>query len=203
MTNMKFIAILVLVITSCKSRGDKPQATVTRANPADSNRIPQSRPSNQIDALKYKPLKFGFYKTSSGDIFELKRFNDEDSAGSYQVTELDSTLVVGEYSNRKPIKNYLDIDSYTEDSNSNFSKDKSFVYYVRAQSDGDVRFVVEAADPKTFRGIKDGWGKDKNHVFYNAEVVPSADVKSFQVYTHSSDSARDKNHIYYCGEMIK
>jgi len=201
MTMLKFIPALFLLLVSCNSN-NKTEKNIS--TPKDSIGSLQDRTINKIDTTFYVPIRNGFYKTSKGNIYELKTSKGDDSLGLYTLYYLDSTIIVhGEYSNRKPLKEFIDISSYTEDTISDFSKDKNYVYYTRAQSDGHVRFIVEKANPKTFVGIKGHWGKDDRHIFYEAEIVKNADVKSFQVYKNSDDTARDKNHIYSSGEVIK
>jgi hypothetical protein len=203
MTLQRLFTILLFFIISCKDKDRKNQVIATNQTLLDTTKLLQQRPSNKIDTSIYKPLKFGFYKTSKGDIFELKKSVEEDSLGFYDTFWLDSTLIDGEYSNRKLLKDYFDIESYSNDTISNFSKDKNHVYYVQAQSGGHIRFIVDKADAKAFIGLKDRWGKDSRYVFYQTEIVKNADLNSFEVYKNSNDTAKDKKHIFCRGEKIR
>ena len=200
MNTLKFISILSLFGVSC-NHTDKTKENIFIPN--DSTQNFQVRIIKNIDTTFYIPIKDGFYKTSKGDIYELKQSAGEDSLGWYELYFLDSTIAYGDYSNKKPLKDFLDINSYSKDSISNFSKDKNNVYYIMAQSDKHVRFIIEKADPKTFVGLKDRWGKDSRHIFYETEIVKRADPKTFQVDKNSNDTAIDKSHIYYRGGIIK
>jgi hypothetical protein len=192
---------------------------------------------NHADTIANKSIGKGFYKNSKGDIFEIKRTGygqdgkDESLWVAYMF--LDDEIKDSAWDNPGQLKEYIDIDTYTTDSLSSYSMDKGHVYWERATSDGPIRFVVAEADPKTFKGIEDRWGKDAKHIFYGGSIVKnadpktficirgtwgkdakfvfyedkmvkSADPKTFYVYEgHYYDTARDKKYIYVNGERIK
>jgi hypothetical protein len=187
---------------------------------------------NNIDTLRYKRVNDEFYKTDSGEIYELTLWRYDEDNVWYTVSGLNSLMFWGEYPNQKPLKYIIDLDTYKKDTIPPFSRDKNHVYYVRYQADGTYRFIVEHADPKTFVsiGYRWGidkhhvfteidlvpkadpktflqlgydWGKDKKHVFWGTDIVPNADPKTFQVDKESDYLAKDKNHSYRDGQIQK
>ncbi|MBK9458325.1 MAG: hypothetical protein IPN94_02525 [Sphingobacteriales bacterium] len=65
-----------------------------------------------IDTLHYKRVNDEFYKTDSGDIYELtSSIYDKDNVW-YSVSRLDSLMFWGEYPNQKPLKYIIDLDTY-------------------------------------------------------------------------------------------
>jgi hypothetical protein len=156
-----------------------------------------------FDTTQYKIHKSGFYLSKKNDIFQLNTLTYEDST-DYWTTHywLDSLMFYGEYPNKKPLREIIDLTTFTTDTLSNFEKDKHYVYFVRATSDGVCRYIVPNADTKSFQGIIDRWGKDNTYIFYETKIVKKADLKSFHVLT-DVDSAQDKKYIYYRGERIR
>jgi hypothetical protein len=195
-----FIQLLFIGFASCYSNKQE-KKQISTANDSIGN--VRERIINKIDTTIYVPVGNGFYKHANGDIFELKKDKGDDSLGWYIRYYLDSTLVDEDYSSPKALKEFIDLTTYAEDTNSYFSKDRNHVYFVRPQSGGHVRFIVQKADPKTFIGLKERWGKDNKHIFYGEGIVEDADVHSFSVYKNSDDTAKDKRHIYVEGEIIK
>ncbi|WP_421796139.1 DKNYY domain-containing protein [Haliscomenobacter sp.] len=62
------------------------------------------------------------------------------------------------------------------------------------------RQVIGQADPKSFKSIKDEYGKDKNHVFYYGKIIPQADPASFK---HLAGAySKDKNYGFTRDEII-
>ncbi|MBX2921125.1 MAG: DKNYY domain-containing protein [Chitinophagaceae bacterium] len=104
--------------------------------------------------------------------------------------------------NKKTLKEIIDLETFVADTMSRFERDKNHVYYTSATSDGVYRFIVDKADPSTFKSITDRYGKDKFNVFYETEIVKNADLKTFQV-LNNQDSTKDRNHIYYHGEKVE
>ena len=78
-------------------------------------------------------------------------------------------------------------------------------YYLRADKTN--------ADPATFSVISHGYGKDKNGVYYFAQKIVNADIRSFTLLRDSSYPsseglasnwyAKDKNNVYYRSDVIK
>lgn len=156
-----------------------------------------------FDTTQYQQHESGFYISKSSDIFQLNRIVYDDSTGRW-ITHywLDSLMFYGEYPNRRPLKEIIDLATFISDTISNFESDKNHVYFARATSDGVYRYIVENADPKTFIAIAGRWGKDKANIFYGTDIVKDADAESFRV-LDGRDSARDRRHIYYLGERVK
>lgn len=77
--------------------------------------------------------------------------------------------------------------------NSFYSKDKNAVYY----SCGEI---LEGADPETFVHLGDGYGKDKNQIWYANKTIERADVASFVLLDNFY--AKDKNRVYYEGNPL-
>lgn len=157
----------------------------------------------EFDTTKYIRHKSGFYLSKAQDIFQLNSLAYDDSTGFWSRHYwLDSLMFYGEYPNKKPLKNIIDLETFTSDTLSRFEKDKRYVYYARATSDGVYRFIVDKADPNTFKSIGEKYGKDKSNIYYKSEIVKYADLKTFQV-LNNQDSAKDKRHVYYLGEKVK
>ncbi|MBL0337253.1 MAG: DKNYY domain-containing protein [Chitinophagaceae bacterium] len=157
----------------------------------------------EFDTTKYTRHKSGFYMSGAGDIFQLNRVAYDDSTGFWSDHYwLDSLMFYGEYPNQRPLKGIIDLESFVSDTVSRFEKDKKYVYYARATSDGVYRFIVDKADPKTFQSLGDRYGKDKSAVFYESKIVKDADLKTFKV-LYDQDSAKDKRHKYYLGDIVE
>ncbi len=158
---------------------------------------------NKIDTLQYRPVGHGFYINANGDLFESKRTakfpDDKDDSLWLSILYLDSTIVVDDYERPESLKKYIDLNSYSDDSFSVYSKDKKHVYYYRGTSDGGVRFLIKKADPRTFQELKGNWGKDASYVFYEGTIVEDADPSGFYVYENSHDTASDGKSIFVNG----
>ncbi len=89
--------------------------------------------------------------------------------------------------------NYLfDIDllSFEEFKNSDFAKDKNYVYF---------KGKTTKYDPKTFHVFSRDFISDKNGVYYKDALIKEADVASFnQFYYYGFD----KNNFYFNGKII-
>ena len=156
-----------------------------------------------FDTTKYKIDKSGFYISQNKDIFQLNRLTYDDTNGIWTTHFwLDSLLFYPNYPYKKPLKLFIDLNTFTTDSLAYFEKDKNYVYFYNPSSDGVMRFVVKKADPKTFIGINDRWGKDVKHIFYQTEIVKDADIRTFNVMT-DIDSATDRYYYYYKGKRLK
>jgi len=91
--------------------------------------------------------------------------------------------------------------------NDSYFKDKNGVYYFDDHYYLTEPELVEGADSETFSWFKvpdamewlkfGGYGKDKNHIFYNGELVESSDSSSFTFL--GGKYAKDKNQMYYLG----
>lgn len=82
----------------------------------------------------------------------------------------------------------LDIFSYEKFNNSNYAKDKNFVYFETNK--------VDQADPNSFTLITGSryYAKDKNFVYWEGKTINGADTNSFELIHNSA--AKDKNFVY-------
>ena len=203
MKNMKVISItvllfvfLTLIMTSFKN--DKQNISIINEITKDTIKV-----KYHFDQTKYKLDKSGFYISENQDVFQLNTLTYDDTNGIWTTHYwLDSLLFYPNYPLKKPLKQFIDLNTFTSDTIANFEKDKNYVYFYRTSSDGVMRFVVKKADPKTFIGIKERWGKDNKNIYYETRIVKKADIETFKILT-DSDSAKDKNYYYYQGERIK
>jgi len=75
--------------------------------------------------------------------------------------------------------------------------------------------AISGADAATFQHIEDFWYKDKNNAYYNAIIIPEADMSTFGPVTQyyfdgsevtgtatSSDYAKDSKHVYHCNTIV-
>lgn len=222
----QIILYFIFSILSCTQKKDR---ILNKEYHSDAVKI---HDIDNMDTLRYKRVNDEFYKTDSGDIYELTSSTHAEDNVFYSVSHLDSLMFWGEYPNQKPLKYIIDLDTYKKDTIPPFSRDKNHVYYVRYQADGTYRFIVEHADPKTFVSIGYrwgidkhhvfteidlvpkadpktfvqlgyNWGKDKKHAFWGSDIVPNADPKTFQVDKESDYLAKDKNHSYRDGQIQK
>jgi len=155
------------------------------------------------DTSLYHMHSSGFYLSKSGDVFQKNMLAWDDENGVWARHHWLDSLMDGSDPNTKTLKEVIDLNTYNSDGMSFFATDKNHVYFVWTISDGTFRFIVEKADPKTFAGIKERWGKDRKRVFYGTDIVRQADVNSFRVFDENPDSASDKNHIYLFGNIVK
>ena len=80
----------------------------------------------------------------------------------------------------------------------------------RCATDGILLFrdgkVVEGVDMKTLHLFRScGYSVDKNHAYYNGEVIKEVDAATFNLYYDSHDKycyAHDKKSLYYKGEVV-
>ena len=93
--------------------------------------------------------------------------------------------------------------------------DLSFIYIRDANSificstgmlmDGSECSPVKGADPESFRPLPGYFAKDDQHVFYNFEIIPNADPKTFKILTWSNydnDYSKDAQHVFYRTQLI-
>jgi hypothetical protein len=80
----------------------------------------------------------------------------------------------------------------------------------RCATDGTSLFkdgkLVGGVDMKTLHLFRScGYSVDKNHAYYNGEIIKEADADTFDLYYDSRDKycyAHDKKALYYKGEMV-
>ena len=96
----------------------------------------------------------------------------------------DSTFSIytGDTTFKKPLSTIVDINSFVWLDSTEYSKDKSKVYYFHGNSDGGNRVIADKADPLTFKRLCEyRWGIDKNYVFYKGDIVQGVNLKYLQV----------------------
>ena len=147
----------------------------------------------------YRLLKNPFYEDSVGNLYE-KKYMALDNINSKQRHFYDSTLFYPHYPEQVALKHFIDIESFEQFEDFTFSRDKKHVYFARVTSSGAFRFIVEGANPATFSPIKYYWGMDDQHVYFETEIVPGADLATFKVSATNTDSAYDAKAYYYRGE---
>lgn len=82
-----------------------------------------------FDTTQYKLHRSGFYISKTSNIFQLNRVTYDDTSGIWTTYYwLDSLMFYGEYPNKKPLRDIIDLDTFTSDSLSNYEKDKNHVY---------------------------------------------------------------------------
>lgn len=189
------ILLLLVEYTGCR------EPSTTLAAPTKKSTVPVGV-IYEFDSTQYVRHRSGFYISKAKDIFQINRVAYDDSAGNWSEHYwLDSLIFYGKYPNKKPLKSIIDLETFVADRVSRFDKDKRHVYYTRASSDGVYRFIVDKADPATFKSIGEKYGIDKARVYFESQVVKHADLATFRV-LNIQDSARDIKHVYYLGEKV-
>jgi hypothetical protein len=147
---VKHFYILLLIVVACtEKQGRKKEYAKDSESPENS--LKDTIYFN-ADTIKNRPVGKGFYQNDAGDIFELKRSGfGEDYAGAWSAfIFLDDELKDSSWDNPGKLREYIDVETYTEDSMGAYSKDKKHVYWIRSTSDGPVRLVLHGIDAKTF-----------------------------------------------------
>lgn len=80
-----------------------------------------------------------------------------------------------------------------------YSRDKNKIWYKKVNAPDvsglwDYDWIEVPADAKSFKLLKYGIGKDKNHIFQTVNIITNVDYKTFTV--DDAGFFRDKNHIY-------
>ena len=75
-----------------------------------------------------------------------------------------------------------------------YAKDKDVVYH----SCGEI---LEDADTLTFTALEDGYAKDKNNVWYLADIISTADTATLQ--SLGGGYAKDKLRVYFAGFVVQ
>lgn len=158
--------------------------------------------SEESKSETYTFLKYTFYSDLKGNLFE-KKSGAIDNLNEERRYFFDSSMFLGGYPNTVPLNQIIDIESFKEYEETPFSRDTNHVYYVQATSDGHHRFIVESADPRTFKPIRYRWGKDSKSIFWQTERVIGADLNTFKVSSSDQDSASDKNSFFWSGRKVK
>ena len=198
--------VVVLALFSCDSQ----QRTNNKKKP---NNYPEVYAKEPNDSADYKPVKYDFYLNKTGQLCERKLAEARDSVCNCEFeVYYDSILSVftGDTTIRKPLSSIVDINSFTWLDSTEYSKDKSHVYYFFGNSDGGIRSMVEGADPKTFRRLCEyRWGIDKNFVFYKNQKLHSLSLSKLQVLCspdtedHFVWYIKDDKIVYHEGEILQ
>lgn len=194
---------MLVIIVACKTRSN----TIA----AGSERSYVKEPE---DSLRFTRVKDDFYQSSSGQVFERKLVmaRPQDSACHCQFLVVYDSLISmsdnGE-SMEKPLKDVIDIASFTSLDSSSYSKDNRHVFYFYGNSDGGNRSFVNGADPSTFRRLGDyRWGIDKAHVFYETAMIKELDVNKVQVLFSPDTSdifvkyVKDDRYVFADGQLV-
>jgi len=164
------------------------------------------------DSASYKHLKYDFYVGKDGQLYERKRVLARDTACHCEF-ELyyDSTFPIynGDTPIHKPLQSIVDIDSFVWLDSTEYSKDKNNVYYFFGNSDGGTRVIVDKADPATFKRLGEyRWGIDKNHVFYQGEMLEGLNLQKLQVLyppdtaDHFIQYVKDDRLVFYGYQIV-
>ena len=117
---------------------------------------------NHYGTVEYRAISNVFYQGNDGKIYiktrSLIRPPEEFGPNFYREVPV------------------LDVGSYVNLPGGYYAKDKFNVYEYRGTTDGKFITTIEEADVKTFSVIGFRLGRDKNHVFYNGEIVEGIDV---------------------------
>lgn len=76
-------------------------------------------------------------------------------------------------------------------------KDHKVYYKTWNENHGTRLQLVDNVDVASFKSIKKGYGKDKDHLFYNGKLIENSDPASLKILKQGY--ATDKNQAYYYG----
>ena len=164
------------------------------------------------DSANYKLLKYNFYLSKGGQLCERKLAMARDSSCNCEFeVYYDSTFSIytDDMTLKKPLNTIVDINSFVWLDSTEYSKDKSKVYYFHGNSDGGNRVIVDKADPLTFKRLCEyRWGVDRNYVFYKGDIVEGLKVKKVQVLfppdtsDHFIQYVKDDKNVFYESEIV-
>lgn len=96
-----------------------------------------------------------------------------------------------------------DPESFTSLPGTRYAKDKNSAYYL-------THIVGPGVNVATFEALNNFYAKDKDTIYSQQNVIPNADVNTFDVFTKMSYDnydkefyARDRNTVYYGGIVIE
>ena len=93
-----------------------------------------------------------------------------------------------------------------------YDKDATHVWYFDGSADGWPIDQISGADPTSFTKVGmigsdeqgyDFYAKDKNHVYYDENLLLSADPATFILKVTNNSDAQDKNHTYFKGVIVQ
>lgn len=165
------------------------------------------------DSSSYKHIKYDFYLSKTGQLCERKLVSAK-GTGCNCLFEVYYDSIFKIYTDdtiiEKALNTIVDINSLVWVDSTGFSKDKNKVFYFHDNSDGGARFVVDKADPATFKRLCEyRWGIDKNHVFYETDILHGFNLKTIRVLfppdtaDHFIQYIKDDRNVFYENEMMK
>lgn len=135
-----------------------------------------------------------------------KSLEKNERIGQYHLK--DGKVYCGESGCTAESMSGVDLPSFMVSTVSDYAKDHDHVYYpitilcVDGKDCGAcyaTEYIVKGAQPSSFKGLTEKYGKDLQHGYFEGKEIPKSDGKSFKAvhvskYTHF---AVDKNYVYY------
>lgn len=131
--------------------------------------------------------------------------NEKESIDGY--TRIGDSIFGGEINCNVEAMKGVDIETFTVLAGTKYAKDKCFVYYPISIFCIDyidcgvcyyVRYIVEDANPETFKYLGKGYAVDGKNVYFRGELIMNADGQTFKVLEGPEYFyfATDKNSVY-------
>lgn len=165
------------------------------------------------DSSNYNHIKFDFYLSKTGQLCERKlAYAKGTNCNCLFEAYYDSTFKIYTEDSiiEKPLSTIIEINSFVLVDSTEFSKDVNKVYYFYSNSDGGSRGIVTKADPATFRRLCEyRWGIDKNHVFYQTDVLDGLNMKNLQILyspgtsDHFVQYVKDDKRVFHEDQIVK
>lgn len=156
---------------------------------------------DSIPCLKeeYQLIRGNLYSNNEGKLFI--RMIDSTNVDCPKYTYLSKIWYQGE---DKELSKVVDANSYQNFDNSNYSKDKNHVYYLKSTLEGGYFYILPDIDTLTFSVIKIKsseqaypfiyLAKDRNHLYFDDEIL---DYISFKELPISEEEKNKLAIIYY------
>lgn len=146
------------------------------------------------DSIVWTKNDFGLWTSNQGDIGLQEVITHEKSKPRlHYIIKLDD----GQF-----LKNVIDTTTFVS-VGANFYKDSKHVYYHYRMAGGGKIWIIEGADPLTFKHIGGYYAKDKYFVYAERIMkVEQADVKSFITCDSCGAFGRDGINYFEFGEVI-
>jgi hypothetical protein len=176
------IALLLGFGCSPKSEIKQPQSSIEKPLPDEQNPCFKLN-CESSDSANYTHIKNSFYQGKDGELYE-KQYSPsmgDSCCGSRAFYE--NRFEHSSVSERKHLKDVIDVETYAQLAPCQYDKDKKHVYWYVDNSDGGFRRIVEGADAPTFECIDSAfwWGVDKQHVFYRGSLVEGLNSKHLKI----------------------
>jgi hypothetical protein len=161
------------------------------------------------DDTTYKIATYQLFYSKDGRLCEKKHSmaGPQDSACHCELVGFyDCTIEVktGDSIVQKPLGDFIDVPTYRETVTTQYSKDKGHVYYFDLTADGGKRYVVNGADPATFRELYEyRWGIDTSHLFFKGNMLKGLDITHMQLLfppdqsTHFVWYVKDNQQVFF------